>query len=121
MMNRALRAAVTSIALVLAVAQSGALLCRTWCQPQPESISDCGHGDSGPSPGLAEDECPPAALTAIFITETVRRYEPPSIGQPPILAHRDRLNLPATVGRPAHLATPLPSPDDQARNTTLRL
>lgn len=69
------RAALLSIVFSLAVGQSVALLCRTWCDAHVAAASECHHKDSLSTPSVAGNEnCENvvAAATAV-LREDVRR------------------------------------------------
>ena len=69
------RAVILPVVLTLAVTQSAALLCRTWCDSQAAAASGCHHEEPASSTSVARDNgCDHVVLDlAAFLREEVRR------------------------------------------------
>lgn len=95
------RTIVFAIVLTFAAGPNASLLCRTWCDPQAATPSDCDHGRPGSSPTVAgDDACGDDALVlATFVREDVRRSAPPAGSAAAILIPRDQLVGPTPDAR----------------------
>lgn len=69
------RAALVSIVFSLALGQSVAVLCRTWCDAHVAGASECHHKNSSSTPSVAGDEhCDNVVVAATAVLrEDVRR------------------------------------------------
>ena len=86
------RALVLSIVMTLAIGQSGALLCRTWCDPQARAASDCRHQGSEQTQVLTPSHaCSDIAPGATVVREDLRRSLSTSIAHNAVIAVPDQL------------------------------
>lgn len=108
------RTIVFAIVLTFAAGPNASLLCRTWCDPQAASPSDCHH--ERPATTVAgDDACGHDALVmTTFVREDVRRPSPAPGSTLAILIPHDQLVGPTPDARresaPAHQRSLDPKP-----------
>jgi hypothetical protein len=92
------RAATLSIVMTLAMGQSAALLCSTWCRPQATAANDCRHQGSDQTPIVTPSHgCPDMVLGATVVREDLRRGLSTSIAHSAVIAVPDQFGSKGTA------------------------
>ena len=106
------RIAALSFAMVLAIGQPAALLCRAGCQPTQTAASDCHHQDLARSQKVMESHgCIDMVLVSAVVREDLRRSAPISVAHSALVAVKYQLAS-KTAGTPVN--------DDVAQQRTAR-